>query len=88
MGDVVVPLRSGGVIPATVQEPDVDVISKLEEWLANAKSGHVRVIGYAIIDRDRAIMTGWVGHGDHHDMTAGVNLLAFRYMTAGRDEDE
>lgn len=85
MTDVVVPLRSGGVVPATVMAPDADVIAKLEEWSADAKSGHLRVVGYAMIDRDRAICTGWVGHGDHHDMTAAVNLLQFRCMTAGRD---
>lgn len=86
MSDVVVPLRAGGVVPATVMEPDAEVIAKIEEWLKDARSGHLRAIGYATIDRDRAICTGWVGHGDHHDMTAGVNLLQFRYMTAGRDE--
>ena len=87
MGDVVVPLRSGGVIPATVQEPDTELITKIEGWLADAKSGQLRVVGYAMIDRDRAVTTGWVGGGDHHDMTAAVNLLAFRYMLAGLDDE-
>lgn len=68
-------------------EPDEVLIAKLESWLADARSGQMRVIGFAIVDRDRAITTGWVGHGDHHDMTAGVNLLAFRYMAEGRESE-
>lgn len=87
MGDVVVPLRSGGVIPATVQAPDTELIAKIEGWLADAKSGRLRAVGCAMIDRDRAITTGWVGHGYHHDMLAAVNLLTFRYMTACRDDE-
>ncbi len=83
----VVPLHSGGLIPATVAEPDQELIAKIKGWLADAKSGQLRVIGYALIDRDRAICTGWVGHGDHHDMTAGVNMLAFRYMSSTQDDE-
>lgn len=83
----VVPMRAGGIIPATVMEPDQELIAKIEDWLADAKSGQLRVIGYVMIDRDRAIATGWVGKGDDHDMTAGVNMLAFRYMLAGVERD-
>ena len=82
----VVPLREGGIIPATVMEPDAELVAKIEGWLADAKSGQLRVIGYALIDRDRSIATGWVGHGDHHDMTAAVNTLAFRYMASSQDD--
>ena len=70
-----------------VQAPDAELIAKIEGWLADAKSGHLRSIGYALIDRDRAIGTGWIGHADHHDMTAGVSMLAFRYHLAGIHED-
>lgn len=83
----VVPIRPGGIVPATVQAPDAELIAKLKEMLADAKSGHLRAVGYALIDRDRAIVTGWAGHADHHDMTAGVSLLAFRYLGAGLDSD-
>lgn len=79
----VVPLKPNGIIPATVMPPDEELVAKLKEWLADAKSGQLRAMGYTIIDRDRAICTGWVGHADHHDMTAGVNMLAFRYMAEG-----
>lgn len=81
----VVPLREGGLIPATVMEPDAELIAKLEQLLTDARSGHLRVMSYVLIDRDRAIGTGWVGRGDHHDMTAGVSLLAYRYMGSDRD---
>ncbi len=84
----VVPIRADGVIPATVAPPDDELIAKLEGWLADARSGHLRACGFVWIDRDRAICTGWIGHADHHDMTAGVNLLAFRYMRAGQDNDD
>lgn len=88
MSDAVVPIRRGGVVPAIVQPPDPELIAKIEGWLADAKSGQLRVIGFALIDRDRSICTGWIGHGDHHDMTAGVNMLAFRYMTAALADDD
>lgn len=84
----IVPLRPDGVIPATVAPPDAELVAKLEELLADAQSGQLRAIGYASIDRDRAIRHGWAGHADHHDMTAGVNLLAFRYMFVSQERDE
>lgn len=83
----VVPTRPDGVISATVMEPDADLIEKLESMLVDAKSGQLRAAGYTLIDRDRAICTGWIGHADHHDMYAGVNQLAFRYMLAGDSDD-
>ena len=83
----VVPIRPDGIVPATVLPPDDELTAKIEEWLIDAKSGQLRAMAFVKIDRDRAICTGWVGHADHHDMTAGVNSLAHRYMTAGRDED-
>ena len=84
----VVPMREGGLIPATVMEPDEDLIAKLEQLLADARSGHLRALGYSMIDRDRAVTTGWSGHADHHDMTAGVHTLAYRYMRAGEDRGD
>lgn len=83
----VVPLRSDGVVPAIVMPPDEELIAKIEAWLKDARSGQLRAAGFVLIDRDRAIFTGWVGHADHHDMTAGVAILNFRYMAAGQDED-
>ena len=83
----VVPLISGGLVPAIVAEPDQELIAKVDQWLADAKSGQLRAMAYVMIDRDRAIGTGWVGHSDSHDMLGGVNLLAFRYMKADQDED-
>jgi len=83
----VVPIRADGVVPATVAPPDEELIAKLEGWLTDAQSGQLRAIGFVLIDRDRAICTGWIGHADHHDMTAGVNILAFRYMLVGQDKD-
>lgn len=82
----VVPMRPDGLIPTVVAEPDQELITKIEGWLADAQSGHLRAVGYVLIDRDRAIGTGWTGHADHHDMTAGVNTLAFRYMSASQDD--
>ena len=84
----VVPLRPGGVIPATVMKPDQELIAKIKGWLADAKSGQLRAMGYVMVDRDRTISTGWAGRADDHDMTAGVNMLAFRYMLSGVDRDE
>jgi hypothetical protein len=84
----VVPIRSDGVVPAVVSPPDEGLIAKIEEFLADAKSGQLRAIGFVKIDRDRAICHGWVGHADHHDMTAGVNLLAFRYMYCGQVNED
>lgn len=83
----VVPIRPDGVVPAVAMKPDGDLIAKIEEWLEAARSGHLRAMGFVSIDRDRAICTGWCGHADHHDMTAGVNMLAFRYMAAARDTE-
>jgi hypothetical protein len=84
----VVPIRHDGVIPATVSPPDKETISKLEDLLAKAISGQLRAIGYVMIDRDRAIGTGWAGHSDSHDMTAGVNMLAHRYMQCRQHQDD
>ena len=83
----VVPLREGGLIPAVVAKPDRELIDRLKQLLADARSGQVRAMGYVMVDRDRGIGTGWVGHADHHDMTAGVNMLAHRYMQAAREDD-
>ncbi len=79
----VVPIKTGGLVPAVVQEPNAELIAKIEGWLTDAKSGHLRAMGYVMIDRDRAIGSGWAGKADSHDMTAGVNMLAFRYMLSG-----
>lgn len=82
----VVPIRVGGTVPAVVLEPDTELIAKIEEWLRDAKSGHMRAAGFVWVDRDRAIRTGWAGHADHHDMTAGVAMLAHRYLSAAGDD--
>lgn len=87
MGDVR-PLKPDGVIPATVMEPDAELIAKIEGWLELARSGQLRSMAYVMIDRDRAIGTGWAGKADDHDMTGGVNTLAFRYMLASTERDE
>lgn len=84
----VVPLRPDGVIPNQVAKPDEELIETLETILTDARSGQLRAFAYVLIDRDRGITTGWNGHADDHDMTAGVNLLAFRYMKAGQDTDD
>ncbi len=81
----VVPMRLDGVIPATVMKPDQELIEKLEALLADARSGHLRALGYTMINRDRAIGTGWAGNCDEHDMTAGVNILQFRFMSERGD---
>lgn len=83
----VVPIREGALIPTVVEPPSEELIAKLEELLDAARSGYLRAIGYAMVDRDRGIGTGWAGRADHHDMTAGVNKLAFRYMSAGEDDE-
>ena len=83
--DRIVPFSKGGIVPATVMEPDADLIAKIEEWLEKAKSGQLRAMAYVMITRDRAIGTGWTGHSDQHDMTAGVNTLAWRFMREAQD---
>jgi hypothetical protein len=84
----VVPLREGGVIPGVVMEPDLDLIAKIDGWLTDAKSGQLRAMAYVMIDRDRAVVTGWTGRADGHDMLGGVSLLAFRYMKADQGRDD
>ena len=82
----VVPFQPDGVIPATVMEPNEELIVALENMLIDARSGHLRAVGYVLIDRDRAIHTGWTGKADRHDMTAGVNMLAYRYMASSQED--
>jgi hypothetical protein len=81
----VVPMHPDGVIPAVVAPPNQDVIQFLERALEDARAGQLRAMGYVLVDVNRAISTSWVGSADHHDMTAGVHTLAYRYMAAGRD---
>jgi len=87
MADIL-PFRAGGVIPATVMEPDQDLIAAIEGWLIDAKSGQLRAMGYVMINRDRDIVTGWIGGADGRDMLSGVNLLTFRYMKAHQEQDD
>ena len=64
----IVPIRSGGVVPEIVMPPNEELIASLERMLEDAKSGHLRALVYALVDRNRAIHHGWTGKADHHDM--------------------
>lgn len=69
-------------------EPDESLVTRLEELLRDAKSGHLRAVAIARVTADRSIITGWDGQCDHHDMTAGVAKLFHRFLAETADSGD
>jgi hypothetical protein len=79
MGDVT-GIRPGTVLPSA--DPDAELIEFLRETLAAAESGKIRAIAYAVIERERHLVTGWAGNCDRHDTAAAVAILSHRFHEA------
>ena len=62
-------------------------MNKLEEFLAAAKSGHMRALAYACASADRSIMYSWTGSADAHDMCCAVTKLFYHFLSAEKDLD-
>lgn len=81
--DKVVGLRGSHAQIFNHSEANEEVVIKLEEMLQEAKSGYLRAFSFARVTADRNIIHGWAGSCDHHDMTAAVAKLQFRFMYDG-----
>jgi hypothetical protein len=73
-------------------EPYAGVVETLERLLADAKSGNLRAIAYAVVRTQNVQATGWDGAaGTRHPMSGAIMILAHRYaeaLHAGRAFDE
>jgi hypothetical protein len=61
-------------------EPDEEIIAKLEEILKLAKDGQIQGLLYGYVGDARGISRGWVGKADQHDMIAAVSMLHFMVL--------
>jgi hypothetical protein len=66
-----------GAAVAGTREPDADIVEKLEEFLAEAKSGRIHGIGFVVVIDDH-VKTGWSGQANRHYMLAGASRLQWR----------
>ncbi len=64
---------------APAQEPDKEIIERIEELLESAKRGEVIGFGYLIVRPNHHIGTGWKGGSSTmHEMLAGATALQAR----------
>lgn len=67
---------------ASVDDPDMRVVHKLEELLGQALTGELRAIATVTVTvtRGRQVTTGWIGadSGHVHTLISGAALLAHR----------
>lgn len=64
-------------------EPDADIIAKLEELLSMAKTGELRGFAYATIRPQLVLGTGWLGTaGTRYPLAAVIGMLSTRYNNA------
>jgi hypothetical protein len=61
--------------------PDQDVVDRLEELLARARSGQILGLHYACVEPGRIIGTGFVGRADKGIM---LTAIAEGYLRYGR----
>lgn len=73
-------------------KPYEGVVATLERLLADAKSGNLRAIAYAVVRAQGVQATGWDGAaGTRHPMSGAIMILHHRYaeaLHAGRAFDE
>jgi hypothetical protein len=64
-------------------EPDADLIAKLEELLEMAKSGQLRGMAYATVKSQLVLGTGWSGTaGTRYPLSGAIGMLHTRYFNA------
>ena len=80
----IVPLKPSHSIPAvTPEQPNEELIERLEELLAHAKSGELRACATVLCYAGGKIQTGWnsaVGESDR--MASGILTLSWRFASA------
>lgn len=63
------------------EEPDQDIIAKLEQLLELARSGNLRGIAYATVASQLVLGTGWVGTaGTRYPLSGAIGMLHTRYF--------
>ena len=64
-------------------EADPDLVEKLEQLLAEAKSGELVAVAHVMLYRDGTSRNGWIGSGvTAQPLGFAISLLAHRYYAS------
>lgn len=84
----IVPISAATALKGVHGEPCQDVVERLEELLADARSGFIRGFAYAAVTIDNGIIINWAGDASCWVLMGAVAKLQHDYLASDKETED